>query len=493
MSEKFQKFILSVVGVLVMSFLGGYLIFAWTEPSQNPPQGNVPAPINVGPQGQAKQGGLILNTGGASTGLIVQYGNVGIGTTAPGEKLDVAGNINLSSETAKIMASKITTTTQTSIITGQCSYIEGTCQCQDAPPCPPGCVETFQLRGNCGLGNYELYGSNVGGRCRWVEGNQCVQFRRCECTRTSYTRTFYPINISDTLFIQPNNGNVGIGTTAPGAKLDIVSGSQRIQFLTGTNTSGYIFQIGVNDDGVNLSTNSGIRGFNFKNPNGTLLTIASNGNVGIGTTAPASPLHVKGTGHQLLTLERSVNTVGYGAGWHARLLDSASNVHDYAAMYGIIQANTDGAEKGALVFYTANPSLAEKMRITAEGNVGIGTTAPGYKLDVAGSVGANAYYYRSDIKLKENVSEIKDALEKILKLQGVNFTWKGNGEKSIGLIAQDVEKIFPELVNTDNSGMKYIDYGRLTAILIEGIKEQQKEIELLKQEIENLKIQIKGQ
>jgi hypothetical protein len=93
MNEKIQDFILLGIGVLVMSILLSYLVFAWTEPSQAPPQGNVPTPINVGPQGQAKQGGLILNTGGAPTGLIVQYGNVGIGTTNPTQKLDVAGYV----------------------------------------------------------------------------------------------------------------------------------------------------------------------------------------------------------------------------------------------------------------------------------------------------------------------------------------------------------------------------------------------------------------
>ena len=91
MSEKTQKFILLTVGVFAMSLVIGYLVLAWSEPSQNPPQGNVPAPLNVGPQGQAKAGGLILNTGGAPTGLIVRYGNVGIGTTAPSTKLHVVG------------------------------------------------------------------------------------------------------------------------------------------------------------------------------------------------------------------------------------------------------------------------------------------------------------------------------------------------------------------------------------------------------------------
>ena len=75
------KSVALILGVLTMSFLVGYLAFAWTEPTAPPPGGNVPAPLNVGNVGQSKEGGLILNTGGASIGLIVQYGNVGIGTT----------------------------------------------------------------------------------------------------------------------------------------------------------------------------------------------------------------------------------------------------------------------------------------------------------------------------------------------------------------------------------------------------------------------------
>lgn len=84
----------SVVLIGIIFGLGVGLIRAWTEPDQAPPAGNLPAPINIGSFGQAKQGGLILNTGGAPNGLIVDKGNVGIGTPDPGQKLDVTGQIH---------------------------------------------------------------------------------------------------------------------------------------------------------------------------------------------------------------------------------------------------------------------------------------------------------------------------------------------------------------------------------------------------------------
>jgi hypothetical protein len=92
MNEKIQKFIPSVIRILAMSILVGYLVFAWTEPTQNPPQGNVAPPLNTSINAQAKEGALVVGTNSAlTTGLIVQYGNVGIGTTAPepGVKLQV--------------------------------------------------------------------------------------------------------------------------------------------------------------------------------------------------------------------------------------------------------------------------------------------------------------------------------------------------------------------------------------------------------------------
>ncbi|WP_378185621.1 tail fiber protein [Aquimarina sp. W85] len=108
--------------------------------------------------------------------------------------------------------------------------------------------------------------------------------------------TFYT-GQGNIIMFPSNGGNVGIGTTNPQGKVDIKKGSQNLRLLTGSNTSGYNLNIGVNDDGVNFTNSSRIRGYLFGNANGTLLTINSQGNVGIGTRAPDAKLTVKGNIH----------------------------------------------------------------------------------------------------------------------------------------------------------------------------------------------------
>jgi hypothetical protein len=82
----------------------------------------------------------------------------------------------------------------------------------------------------------------------------------------------------------------------------------------------------------------------------------------------------------------------------------------------------------------------------------------------------------SDERMKTNIAPLNTALDKIVNLKGVSYEWKdkarsGHG-KEIGLLAQDVEKVFPELVHTDGMGYKAVSYDRLAPVLIEAIKEQ---------------------
>lgn len=143
---------------------------------------------------------------------------------------------------------------------------------------------------------------------------------------------------------------------------------------------------------------------------------------------------------------------------------------------------------------TALVYLAEQFVITDTGNVGIGTTSPGYKLQVGNfgdgtSAVANAWNTFSSIRWKRDIKPIDNPLDKIKKITGVYFYWKESGKRDIGLIAEDVGKVIPEVVTYEENGKdaKSLDYSKLTSVLIEAIKEQQKQIEELKKEIEMMK------
>jgi hypothetical protein len=150
-----------------------------------------------------------------------------------------------------------------------------------------------------------------------------------------------------------------------------------------------------------------------------------------------------------------------------------------------LNVSNTGQSKGAGLILNTGGALYGL--IVQNGNVGIGTTEPGYLLHVDGSVAATAFYYTSDERLKENIKPLEASLSKILKLNGISYRLKETGEEKIGLSAQEVKQVFPKAVNEDKNGMLSIDSSGLIASLVEAIKEQQKEIEELKEIIENIK------
>lgn len=119
------------------------------------------------------------------------------------------------------------------------------------------------------------------------------------------------------------------------------------------------------------------------------------------------------------------------------------------------------------------------------GNVGIGIAPdPSYKLYVSGKLRTNGINETSDIRFKENILLINYALDKIMKINGVTYEWRRDEypemnfttQRQYGIIAQDLQVVVPELVDTDSSGYKSIQYTHIIPILIEAIKEMEAQI-----------------
>ena len=131
--------------------------------------------------------------------------------------------------------------------------------------------------------------------------------------------------------------------------------------------------------------------------------------------------------------------------------------------------------------------------------IGVGTPASTTQGEIRATADITAYY-SSDANLKENVINITNALEKVQQIRGVEFDWKQEyidargGEDDyfirkhdVGVIAQEVEAVLPEVVGTRTDGTKAVKYDRITSLLIEAIKEQQSQIDQLKAIVEELK------
>ena len=106
---------------------------------------------------------------------------------------------------------------------------------------------------------------------------------------------------------------------------------------------------------------------------------------------------------------------------------------------------------------------------------------------VSGSIKASGTVVQgSDSRLKEDIYPIDNALSRIENIDGVYFTYKDSGEKSIGVIAQDIQKILPEVVSEDNNGYLGVNYSGIVPVLIEAVREQNSIIKDLEDRISDL-------
>jgi hypothetical protein len=236
------------------------------------------------------------------------------------------------------------------------------------------------------------------------------------------------------------------------------------------------------------------------NSSGAALSVVNaSGNLGVQTSAPECFIHIDGP---------ATADVFSGMGPHPNTLVSGSYVgpamnfgysgNSFGEGSGFFNVRPDPsavAPNPSLRFMTVNN---EAMIITNTGYVGIEASSPAYPLDVAGQVHATVFPTSSDMRFKEDITPIDDALGKVLQLQGVYFKWNRLHReilkrsstltsRQVGLIAQQVKEVLPEVVSewADQGANDYlaVDYNRLVTVLIQAMKEQQQEIEELKRSV----------
>jgi hypothetical protein len=312
-----------------------------------------------------------------------------------------------------------------------------------------------------------------------------------------------------------SGGNVGIGTTSPSSSLHINTtndGSVKFTrdggsaFSIEHDTSQLYFYNRTINEAVFLMSHSGPVVINqggddavdFRVEGDTdthlIFTDASADRVGIGASSPKTKLDVENSTAPTLSNDthageaiflRSGGSSGDG-NVQAVLAFGKADGSSRRSGSAIASVQTDSdADKIGVGFYTSDSSASSqtmdlRMLLNHTGNLHVDADVVAFSTSV------------SDEKLKDNVKTISNPLDKVMALRGVEFDWnKGNrkGQKDLGLIAQEVEKVLPEIVREkkmafiDNETYKTIDYDKVVGLLIEAIKEQQEQINKLEDKL----------
>jgi hypothetical protein len=197
--------------------------------------------------------------------------------------------------------------------------------------------------------------------------------------------------------------------------------------------------------------------------------IRASGGVGIGTNSPNQMLVVGDPFASSLPGKRV--TIGNQSGLSGVNLGEDQNQRAFILWvannnYLELGTRNDGATYGNTL-------------VVRDGKVGVGASSPTERLTVNGNVLADDFVRRSSKRWKTNIQPIEGALEQVQGLRGVSHDWKANGQHDIGLVAEEVGKVVPEVVvyEADGKTAAAVDYAGLVPLLIEAVKEQQQALE----------------
>jgi hypothetical protein len=307
-------------------------------------------------------------------------------------------------------------------------------------------------------------------------------------------------------FWDNTNGRLGIGTATPSQALHLSSASAI--YCRIVNTAGADVYLGSESTQGVLSVSNNLP-LDVRTNNATRIFVTSAGNVGIGTTTPNTKLVVTGgITNSIATISASIGTnnainigddgtnavIGVGnSGTDMIFLKRVAGVYSEAMR---IASNGNTSIAGDLTLSPTNSALlfssgsgrfftsgGEVFRLTTTSNMLIGTTTDnGERLYVSGAIRATGTITaNSDLTLKKNLLKIENALEKVEQINGYTYEFKEDDSKRhAGVIAQEIQTVLPEIVNKGNDGILGVEYGNISALLIEAIKEQQTQINELK-------------
>ncbi|MBE0623160.1 MAG: tail fiber domain-containing protein [Burkholderiales bacterium] len=313
----------------------------------------------------------------------------------------------------------------------------------------------------------------------------------------------FRINNADRMVLA-SDGNIGIGTATPTHKFHVVA-NDAVGLFESSGGQAYLrlaTKEGI-DNRVEIANRPGGRLSLWTAGGHDVLNITKEGNVGIGTTDPGnSKLKIADSGTDYVDIRFAssgmgqLELVGWSRGWNINTKTDGKHlyINRDAGSKSDVLIGRNGNE---LVVSGSDGSVQMKGTCSAARFVGALTSANGkYILTmqddrnlVCYTVGGGPFWNTrtnvSDINLKKDLRPINNALDKLRSLRGIFFSWKDETlgkEEQLGVVAQEVEKVFPGLVSTI-SGRKLVDYQGLIPVLIEAMKEQQELISRLQQEV----------
>ena len=226
-------------------------------------------------------------------------------------------------------------------------------------------------------------------------------------------------------------------------------------------------------------------------------SLTTNSHLRVGNGLGASDIYMADSDEGERRIHCNSNNIGFlnqANGWGSYCVDDGSWVS--AGTISGTNITTGGNVTGSSASCTGNAATATTFTSTTQNSqfnsIGVGTAAAATAGDIRATANITAYY-TSDERLKENISPITNALEKVNQINGVNFDWTEEEitarggidgyfvrKNDVGVIAQEIEQVLPEAVATRDNGYKAVRYELIVPLLIEAIKDLSKEIDILK-------------